>query len=142
MGDEKVITVNEVLTEQEALNKLIESNQKRTFYARVTGIAAIIICLVFVLAGVIVIPKAVKALDEANATIVKAEASLDNIDVLAEELIKTADNMNKVVSDNADGLADALTEINSIDIETLNKAIGDLHDTVEPMAKFFNAFKR
>ena len=141
MSEDRVTTVSQVLTEQETFNKLIESNKKTTFYARIAGISAAIICLVFIVAGVIIIPKAAKALNGVNATIAKAETSLDSLDTLADELIKTANNMNQVVEDNADGLADALTEINNIDIETLNKAIGDLHDTVEPMAKFFNAFK-
>jgi len=126
---------------EELLQKILESNQKRTFYARITGIAAAIICLVFVVAGIILIPKVVKVLGEASTTVVKVEDSLGNIDRLAEELINTSANMNKVVEDNAQGLTDALNDLNSIDIKTLNEAIGDLHDTVEPMAKFFNAFR-
>jgi hypothetical protein len=142
MSEEKVITVDNVMSDQESLRRLLESNNKRTFYARITGIAAVIICLVFVVAGCILIPKAAAVLTEAETTIVKAEESLGNIDKLSSELINTSANMNKVLEDNAQGLSDALAEINKIDIETLNKAISDLHDTVEPMAKFFNAFKR
>ena len=127
---------------EEDLKKLIESNNKRTFYARITGIAAVIICLVFVVAGCILIPKAAAVLTKAQDTIVKVEESLGNIDKLSTELINTSANMNKVLEDNAQGLSNDLEEINKIDIETLNKAISDLHDTVEPMAKFFNAFKR
>lgn len=141
MSDEKVVTVSEVMTEQEAFRQMIESNEKRTFYARVTGIAAIIVCLIFVAAGCILIPRAMQVMDEAVTTINKAEESLSHIDTVTDELTKVAANMNKVVEDNAGGLSGALDEINKIDIETLNEAIGDLHDTVEPMAKFFNAFK-
>ncbi|MBO4376314.1 MAG: hypothetical protein IKY04_07510 [Lachnospiraceae bacterium] len=146
MDEEKVITVDKVMGEQDLLRqdtikKLIESNEKRTFYARITGIAAVIICLVFVIAGCVLIPKAARILNKANDTIVKAEDSLANIDKLTAGLLNTSDNMNKVLNDNAEGLKDALDDLKSIDIETLNKAIGDLHDTVEPMAKFFNAFK-
>ena len=40
------------------------------------------------------------------------------------------------------GMEEALTKVNQFDIETLNLAIKDLSDVVEPMAKFFNVFNR
>ena len=36
----------------------------------------------------------------------------------------------------------AVEKINAIDIETLNQAIRDFSDVVEPLAKFFNIFDR
>ena len=37
---------------------------------------------------------------------------------------------------------EALEKVNQFDIETLNGAIKDLSEVVEPMAKFFNVFNR
>jgi len=36
----------------------------------------------------------------------------------------------------------AVDKINAIDIDTLNQAIKDFSDVVEPLAKFFNIFDR
>jgi len=139
--EEKLITVDNVLTEQEAFTKLIEDSKKRTFYARLSGISAFILCVAIVATLVYFVPKVTQILDDAGKAVTQAQVSLENLDTLSEELIKTADNMNTVIEDNAEGLGNALVEINSIDIETLNEAIADLKDTVEPFAKFFKSFK-
>ena len=41
----------------------------------------------------------------------------------------------------ADGLVETLEKINAIDFDALNKAIQDLSAVIEPLAKFFSAFR-
>ena len=72
--------------------------------------------------------------------------SLDNLEVLTEDLnkeLKAADlegtvkNVNELTLQATGDLSDAMERLNSIDLETLNKAIDNLNATVEPLARFF-----
>ena len=46
-----------------------------------------------------------------------------------------------LVSSSEDSVQNALNQLNSIDIDTLNQAINHLNDTVTPFANFFNKFR-
>ena len=50
-------------------------------------------------------------------------------------------NVDKVVVENTDAVNEVLGNFNSVDFNELNSAIKDLGDVVEPLAKFFGAFK-
>ncbi len=50
------------------------------------------------------------------------------------------EDVDTLVNESNDSLNTAMRRLNSIDFETLNKAIKNLNDTVEPLAKFFNRF--
>lgn len=61
---------------------------------------------------------------------------------LAEaDLAGMAADMNTLMTTGQDSLQQAMTKLNSIDIDVLNQAIADLSAVVEPLAKFFNAFR-
>ena len=46
-------------------------------------------------------------------------------------------NLDRLVSSSEKGVQEALEQINSVDIDTLNQAISDLSDVISPLAKFF-----
>ena len=56
---------------------------------------------------------------------------------LVQQMIADVDGM---VSSSEKSVRDALDKINRIDIDTLNQAIQNLNDTVEPLANFFGLF--
>ena len=72
------------------------------------------------------------------------EALLDDIDRLLETLKPVAKRLDPLMGDLGDtvlaaqrDMEEALKAIESIDIETLNKAIADLSAIVEPLARLF-----
>ena len=50
-------------------------------------------------------------------------------------------DIDHLVSSSEDSVQNALNQLNSIDIDTLNQAINHLNDTVTPFANFFNKFR-
>ena len=81
-------------------------------------------------------------------TLAHAEETLQEIDVISEAAVETlnavsaaAGNVNKILADNAETMTDTMEKLNGLDFDTLNRAIQNLSDTVEPLARFFNAFK-
>ena len=127
----------------------LENSRKQLFFTRVCAIALAAILLVSRISAVLVVPKAVRALDELHTVAgrleaLDIEALLDDIDRLLETLKPVAKRLDPLMGDLGDtvlaaqrDMEEALKAIESIDIETLNKAIADLSAIVEPLARLF-----
>ena len=127
----------------------LENSRKQLFFTRVCAIALAAILLVSLISAVLVVPKAVRALDELHTVAgrleaLDIEALLDDIDRLLETLKPVAKRLDPLMGDLGDtvlaaqrDMEEALKAIESIDIETLNKAIADLSAIVEPLARLF-----
>ena len=96
-----------------------------------------VLMLVFVIAVVSLLPTVVETLNTAKTTlthmneaITQMEGALSEVETLATQAGTAMDGMEK-----------ALENINGIDIETLNQAITDLGEVVQPMADFFGRFR-
>ena len=92
-------------------------------------IASLVLCIACFLSLALLVPKAENALiDMEKITSQMAEANLGEV----------IHNVNQLAVTSNDGMAQALEKIDSIDLETLNKAINDLHNIVEPLSRLFS----
>lgn len=92
-------------------------------------IASLVLCIACFLSLALLVPKAENALiDMEKITSQMAEANLGEV----------IHNVNQLAVTSNDGMAQALEKIDSIDLETLNKAITDLHNIVEPLSRLFS----
>jgi ABC-type transporter Mla subunit MlaD len=81
-----------------------------------------------------VIADADKAMEEINKATVKMDTVMDQASVLIE-------NSNAMVENNTEAITETIQKLNKVDFEALNKAIKDLSAVIEPLAKFFGAFR-
>ena len=70
---------------------------------------------------------------------------LINLDEVTKELAQAdlagmVENVDTLATTSQSAVEHATEKLDTIDLETLNKAIEDLADVVEPLAKFFNVF--
>lgn len=70
---------------------------------------------------------------------------LTNLDDVTKELAQAdlagmVDNVDSLATTSQSAVEHATEKLDTIDLDTLNKAIKDLADVVEPLAKFFNVF--
>ena len=84
---------------------------------------------------------------QAEITLADLQTTLTNLEVITAELAEAdlgsmADNVDSLVTSSQAGVEQAMEKLNSIDFDTLNRAIRNLSDVVEPLAKFFNVFNR
>ena len=137
----------------------MEENKKQTAYARwqciFTAVAAV--CCVGVFAVVLsVLPQIRGAVGQLETVLTDLEAvtgtlvgELDTIltklDTVTRELAQA--DLKGMVADvdsfvtTGQGAVEQVTEkLDIMDFETLNRAIEDLADVVEPLARFFNVF--
>ena len=120
----------------------MEQGNKALRYARInvwlTGTLLVVICV----AAAILVPKAAQIMQHAEETL----SHIDTLAVTANDALaaanEAAETANRLVADNADALGEAMAKFNSVDFEALNRAIGDLADIVEPLARVSNLFSR
>jgi type II secretory pathway component PulM len=134
--------------ENDVMKTLLEKTQKQLFYTRILAGAAGGMFLILLIAALLVVPKAVSALTQAEAVMADAQGLLEtadtaisNISAMSDEVTQVSKSLNGFVTDNAQTLTDAATDISNIDFEGLNGAIRDLQDAVGPFAKMMNRFK-
>ena len=70
---------------------------------------------------------------------------LINLDEVTKELAQAdlagmVENVDTLATTSQSAVEHASEKLDTIDLETLNRAIADLADVVEPLAKFFNVF--
>ncbi|WP_026523183.1 MULTISPECIES: hypothetical protein [unclassified Butyrivibrio] len=106
------------------------------------------IFVVILIAVIMVVPRAVKLLDQAQSvaegamsTLEKADSTLADISEMADSIEQTGEDMNKLIKDNESTLTESLDKMSQIDFDGLNKAITDLQDAVGPFASFMNKFR-
>lgn len=134
--------------ENDVMKTLLEKTQKQLFYTKILAGAAGGMFLILLIAALLVVPKAVSALTQAEAVMADAQGLLEtadtaisNISAMSDEVTQVSKSLNGFVTDNAQTLTDAARDISNIDFEGLNGAIRDLQDAVGPFAKMMNRFK-
>ena len=120
----------------------MENENKTLRYTRVTafltGALLVVICVV----AVLLVPRAVRILDHAEETLSAIDATAETANAALVAANTAADTANRLVADNADAVSEAMEKFNSVDFDALNKAINDLADIVEPLARVSNFFNR
>lgn len=130
--------MEKLAADNEAQNRYL---RKQLFFTRIFSVACCVLTVALLLVLLKVIPpllgtmdKAVAALDQATDTLELVDDTLVDIQGLFEE--------DGLVGQSSEALAQATAKISEMDIESLNAAIKDLGDVVEPLANFFDKFKR
>ena len=120
----------------------MDNEIKTLRYARATAILTGALLLVICVAAVLLVPRAVRILDHAEETLSTIDSTAATADAALASANTAADSAAKLVADNADAVSEAMEKFNSVDFDALNKAINDLADIVEPLARVSNFFNR
>ena len=132
------------------LEQLDRSNRQQARFAKLQCLFSLIAALCCV--GVLyliwsLMPQITLIGQQAEITLADLQTTLTNLEVITAELAEAdlgsmADNVDSLVTSSQAGVEQAMEKLNSIDFDTLNSAIRNLSDVVEPLAKFFNVFNR
>lgn len=131
----------------ELLQKLVKNSSKQLFYARLTSLAALVLCVAVVVCLAVVVPKVLETVDSANDilgqvsdTITIVDTTLESVTEMSTSITDMGSTMETFITDNAETVEAIMTKLEEIDFEGLNDAIEDLGNVVEPLANFFNKF--
>ena len=126
---------------QEWMDRLEKFNHQQAKYARLqclfTVVAAVCCVSLFVLVYI--------KMPAMRDVVVKMETVLENLETVTDQmadmdLATMVKNVDDLVATSQAGVEQAMDQLNAIDFNTLNRAIDDLADVVDPLAKFFNVF--
>ena len=118
----------------ELLEDMKKSSQKNLMYQRITTV----LMLVFVLAVLALVPTAFSTLNSAKTALDHMDEAITEMETALESVEDLADDAETAIT----SAETALEKVGEIDIETLNEAITDLSDVVEPMSEFFGMFNK
>lgn len=98
---------------------------------RLLAALLVAVCLL----AVLLVPKTLRMLaqmEQALTTVNELSTTASETLVTAGNALETADSL---VSENAENISVAMEKFNSVDFDALNRAIGELADVIEPIAK-------
>ncbi len=129
----------------EMLTRIEESERKQEKYARRQSLMTMVMALccvgifcVVLLAYQNVIPTAQKSI-QAIGEVAEDLAAISN-QLTEADLAGLVEHVDRMAVNSEQGIQQALEQINSIDIEELNRAIQALSDVVSPLAKLMGMF--
>ena len=126
----------DTMTTEEMLAQQLEFQKKQYRLSRITAVCAIAVLVITIVTAVIVGSKV-------NGIYQAAMTTILNLEKITTELSATNfRELMRSVESAVETSEDAMKQINSIDIDSLNASIRSLRDTVEPLAAFFNALGR
>lgn len=130
------------------MERLEKSNRQKVKYVKLQclfSFVAAISCLTILIGLLVFVPRIQRLVDQAEGLAKQADTVLTNWETVTEKLAgvdyeSMVSDVNSLVESSQTGVEQALDKINSIDIDTLNKAIKNLSDIIEPISDFFNKF--
>jgi hypothetical protein len=126
---------------QALMEKIEKSNRQQVNFARIQcifSVVAAVCCLLLLLTVAKIVPDIRELSGEISGIAAQAETVLTNLETVSDEL--AAADLEGLVTDVDSLVASSLEKISAIDIETLNKAIKDLAEVIEPLAKVASIF--
>ena len=144
------------MEEKQTLEKLLYKQNRYAKWQCILTAAAALCCVgIFVLA-LTLMPQIQAVTEHMNTVLTDLEAVtgqlegemdtiLSNLNTVTDELARAdlegmVADVDSFVTTGQEAVEQATEKLNIIDFETLNQAIEDLADVVEPLAKFFNVF--
>lgn len=125
----------------ELMQKMLSNQEKLLKAGRLKNIILIITCAVIIFGVAFTVPRVVTGMKNLEDTSRTAKDLADKASESLEGIDEMVSNVNSVVVENTSAVNEVISDFNDIDFETLNKAIKDLSDVVEPLANFFNRFR-
>ena len=126
----------------ELLRQIEKSNRQRVRMGRILcalALAAVLCCcLTF---GVVY-----RLVPQANAVLTQTQTVLENLEsttqqLAALDLAQMVANVDTLVVSGQQSLEQSMDKLNSIDFDTLNQAIQDLSNVIQPLARLSGMFR-
>lgn len=126
----------------ELLKQIDKANRQKLRMGRILCVlalvAALCCCLTFGVVYSLVPP--------VNAVLAQSQTVLGNLETTSRQLAaldleSMVANVDTLVASGQESLEQSMDKLNSIDFDTLNQAIQDLSDVIQPLAKLSNMFR-
>ena len=131
----------EEMNERELLAELIRLQAKSSKSGKILVAIMSVIVAIVIATAIIVLPPALRILNETNTLVTSAEQTIGEVDVMIKGIQNVTGGISELVEDNREAVTESVLKLKDIDIESLNKSIKEFADVLEPLANFFNLWK-
>ena len=121
----------------ELVSVLVKDHKKLLMTQRITNVAVLVLTLAVVILTIALSNSVTNISRYVGDTKIKVEDFITTANRSLEGIDTFVENANKTIVDSQQGISDALSQINKVDIETLNESIADLAAIIGPLAKLF-----
>lgn len=135
-------------TDLDVLKQILTYQKKEARNSKILSIAAICVAAALLISLAIVVPKVFRFIGQLEETVMEVDDLLvdvksitKDVNGLADNVNSLVDNTNNMVTDNMGAITEIVQSLNEIDFDTLNKAITDLSDVVEPLGNMVRYFR-
>ena len=133
------------MEQNKELMDLLKQIQKSN---RIQTIVSTILCILVLVASACCVMLFVKVYDmlpQLNTVMTQMETVLSNLEQTSKQLAAVdfqamVQDVDALVIAGQQSLEQTMGKLETIDLKTLNQAIGDLADVIEPLARFFKVF--
>ena len=136
-----LIEIKEERSMEQLLKKLEKQNQQQLLFTKILcGLCALMLVCTLVLTiliggavkQIVAIAEPLQEISQQAGTVMASLAEAD--------LSGMVESVNSLATDSQNAITEAMKKLDTIDIDTLNQAIQDLADVVEPLAKVSKFF--
>lgn len=126
----------------ELLRKIEKSNRQKIRMGRILCVLALVAALWCAAAfGVIA-----SLVPQVNTVLAQTQSVLSNLETTSQQLASLdlesmISDVDALVVSGQAGIEQSMEKLNAVDFEALNKAIQDLSDVIDPLAKIANRFR-
>ncbi len=113
--------------------------RKQLRMSRISAISSVLILVVVIAIVIILLPQVIKTFDNVNQ--IMADLNVVTSELASADFDKMLSGVDNLITTSGTGIEQAIAKINEIDIDSLNSAIQNLNDSVEPFANFFGIFR-
>ncbi len=121
----------------ELVSILVKDHKKLLMTQRITNVAVLVLTLAVVILTIALSNSVTNISRYVGDTKIKVEDFIATANKSLEGIDTFVENANKTIVDSQQGISDALSQINNVDIDTLNESIADLAAIIGPLAKLF-----
>lgn len=107
--------------------QMMENLKKQNRYMKITMYCMVGVLAITILSFILIVPQLVFSMGE--------------ISKMSDSITTTSDSINVFIEEHSQMISETVEQFNEIDYDSLNQAIQNLRDTVEPFADFMNRFK-
>ena len=132
MEDNNIKNLIDDIREQNEVERKYLKKQLNMMKALMFAMAGIFLTILIAVA--VLVPKLALTLDNANVV-------LEQISYTANQMDDVLISVESLVEDSSEEVTRALENMNSIDFEKLNKSIDDFNSVISPLSDFFGRFK-
>ncbi len=128
------------MEEKDRIIELLEKQNRTAKLQCALMVVSALCCVVLALLVLSVMPRVEGVISQMGNVLTNLEQV--TLQLAQADLDGMAANVDALVTTGQESLKQTMEKLDAIDFDALNKAIKDLADIIEPLAKFFNTFRK